>query len=100
MGLFSIFSSKSKRINDFRERGAVVIDVRTSAEYKGGHVKGSKNMPLQTIGNKGEQIRKLNKPVILCCASGMRSAQATSILKRQGIECMNGGSWQTVQRHL
>lgn len=100
MGLFSIFSNKGNKIKEMAEAGAVVIDVRTPAEYKSGHVKGAKNMPLQNIGSKVEQIKKMNNPVILCCASGMRSGQATSILKREGIECMNGGSWQKVQRSL
>lgn len=77
-------------------QGAVVIDVRSPQEYKGGHVKGSKNIPLPNIPNKADQIKKLNKPVIFCCASGMRSGQATSQMKRQGLDCMNGGSWQSV----
>ena len=43
-----------------------------------------------------EKIKKLNKPVITCCASGMRSASAASILKQHGIEAINGGSWTKV----
>lgn len=100
MGLFSLFSNKTDKLKDFAERGAVVIDVRTSTEFKGGHVKGAKNYPLQTISSRIADIKKMNKPVILCCASGMRSGQATSILKQQGIECMNGGSWQKVKRSI
>lgn len=100
MGLFSIFSNKTDRLKEFIDRGAVVVDVRSSAEFKGGHVKGAKNIPLQVISGKVAEIKKLNKPVILCCASGMRSAQATSLLKREGVECVNGGSWQKVQRSL
>ncbi|MEI7510018.1 MAG: rhodanese-like domain-containing protein, partial [Flavobacterium sp.] len=52
MGLLSIlgFSGKSENIKDFVEKGAVIIDVRTSGEFQGGHIKGSKNIPLNTIG--------------------------------------------------
>ncbi|MDG1477603.1 MAG: rhodanese-like domain-containing protein [Vicingaceae bacterium] len=73
--------------------GAVLIDVRTPAEYANGKPKNSKNIPLDTIGGKIDNIKKLNKPIVLCCQSGMRSGRATSILKREGIEAYNGGGW-------
>jgi phage shock protein E len=102
MGLLSMlgFGGKSENIKDFIEKGAVIIDVRTPGEFQGGHIKGSKNIPLNTIGNQIESIKKLNKPVITCCASGMRSAQATSILKSNGIEAMNGGGWSSLKNKL
>lgn len=84
------------QIKEMIQNGAVIIDVRTPAEFQGGHVKGSKNIPLQSIQNKVSDIKKLNKPVVLCCASGGRSGQATSFLKQQGIECENGGGWMQV----
>lgn len=97
MGIFNnIFGGGGARLEEFKERGAVVIDVRTPAEFSGGHVSGSKNIPLQTIQNRVKEIAAFNKPVILCCASGMRSGQATSILKKEGIECINGGGWTKV----
>jgi phage shock protein E len=102
MGLLSMlgFGGKSENIKDFMDKGAVIIDVRTPGEFQGGHIKGSKNIPLNTIGNQVESIKKLNKPVIACCASGMRSAQATSILKSNGIEAMNGGGWSSLKNKL
>jgi len=102
MGLLSMlgFGGKSENIKDFVEKGAVIIDVRTPGEFQGGHIKGSKNIPLNTIGNQIESIKKLNKPVIACCASGMRSAQATSILKSNGIDAMNGGGWSSLENKL
>jgi phage shock protein E len=74
--------------------GAIIVDVRSPGEYAGGHVKGSKNIPLDKISGKMETIKKWNKPVITCCASGMRSGSAASILKQNGVEAYNGGSWQ------
>lgn len=100
MGLFSIFTNKGNKIKEYAEQGAIVVDVRTPGEFKSGHVKGSRNIPLQNIGAKTAELKKLNKPLILCCASGMRSAQATSILKNAGIDCVNGGSWGKVNRSL
>ncbi len=93
-------SGKSENIKEFMDKGAVIIDVRTPGEFQGGHIKGSKNIPLNTLGNQIDSIKKLNKPVIACCASGMRSAQATSILKSNGIEVINGGGWSSLQNKM
>lgn len=73
--------------------GAILIDVRTPGEYSNGKPKKSKNIPLDKIGEKIEKIKKLNKPVVLCCASGMRSGRAATMLKNRGIEAYNGGAW-------
>ena len=102
MGLLSMLGlgGKSDSIKEFVDKGAVIIDVRTPGEFQGGHIKGSKNIPLNTIGNQIESIKKMNKPVIACCASGMRSSQATSILKINGIDAVNGGGWSSLEKKL
>ena len=100
MGLLSaIFGSSKKqdKIINMLASGGIIIDVRTAQEFKGGNVKGSKNIPLNTLSAKLEGIKKLNKPVVLCCASGMRSAQATTILTKAGVEAFNGGGWRSLQ---
>ena len=102
MGLLDMlgFGTKTNKIKEFTDKGAVIIDVRTPGEFEGGHIKGSKNIPLNTISSKINEIKKLNKSVIACCASGMRSAQATSVLKQNGIDCVNGGGWQSLESKL
>ena len=102
MGLLDFLGlgNKSESIQEFIEKGAVIIDVRSPGEFAGGHIKGSKNIPLNEIGAKINEIKKQNKPVIACCASGMRSSQATSILKQNGIDAINGGGWQSLQGKL
>jgi rhodanese-related sulfurtransferase len=80
--------------------GAVLIDVRSAAEYKAGHVKKSINIPLDQIGQNMEKIRGMNVPVVTCCKSGVRSGIAASKLKSQGLEAYNGGGWKTVDRAL
>ena len=102
MGILDIlgFGKKSDNVKEFVEKGAIIIDVRTYEEFASGHIKGSKNIPLQVIGSKINDIKKLNKPVIACCRSGMRSSQATSILKQHGIDCVNGGSWNSLENKL
>jgi rhodanese-related sulfurtransferase len=78
--------------------GAIIVDVRSPGEYAGGHVKGSKNIPLDKISGKIETIKKWGKPVITCCASGMRSGSAASILKNNGVEAYNAGPWQKADK--
>jgi rhodanese-related sulfurtransferase len=80
------------------EQGAIILDVRTKGEYQGGHVKGSMNIPLNALPNQLSKLKK-ETPVITCCASGMRSASAKSILKSNGFtEVHNGGSWMNLKR--
>ena len=78
--------------------GAIILDVRSPGEYASGHVKGSKNIPLGNIQSKMSTIKKWNKPVITCCASGMRSGSAASVLNRNGVEAYNAGPWQKANR--
>ena len=101
MGLLDVlFGNKNDKIKDLLTRDAIIIDVRTVNEYKQGAIPGSKNIPLQVINGKINDIKKLNKPIITCCASGMRSGSAASILKAQGIEAVNGGGWMSLSRKL
>jgi rhodanese-related sulfurtransferase len=78
----------------------VIIDVRSPMEFMGGHVAGSVNIPLQEIPARVEEIRAMAQPIVLCCASGNRSGQATLFLSRQGIACENGGSWLDVNYQM
>ena len=73
-----------------------VIDVRTPEEFAGGNAAGSINIPLHIIDSKVNEIAEMQQPIVLCCASGMRSGRATAFLKSQGINCENGGSWLDV----
>ena len=77
-----------------------VVDVRTRAEFSGGNVAGSINIPLNEIQERFEEIKSLHQPIVLCCASGGRSGQATHFLKSIGIDCENGGSWLEVNYQI
>ena len=82
------------------KKGAIILDVRTKGEYLNGHVKGSVNIPLDTLNSKLSLLNK-SKPIITCCASGMRSASAKQLLKSKGYtEVHNGGGWSSLQRKL
>lgn len=88
---------------DYKEivkNGGLIIDVRTPSEYQGGHIKGSYNIPLQQLSHNLSKLRK-DKVIITCCASGMRSASAKSILKANGYkEVHNGGGWMSLKNKL
>lgn len=77
-------------------KNSIIVDVRTREEFQGGHVANSINIPLQELEQRLHELKKLQQPIVLCCASGMRSARATSILKSAGLECQNGGGWMEV----
>ncbi len=102
MGFFSrLFGGGANPLSEILEQGATVIDVRTPAEYRGGHVSGSVNIPLDQIQHKIGKIKKMRTPLVLCCASGMRSANATQYLKNNNIDNVyNGGRWSKVDRLL
>jgi rhodanese-related sulfurtransferase len=83
-----------------KARGAQIVDVRSADEFGDGHVAGSVNIPLGSLERSLTLIRR-DRPVITCCASGMRSASAKSLLERQGYaEVHNGGGWAGLQRRL
>jgi rhodanese-related sulfurtransferase len=79
-----------------QQKTGSIVDVRTPEEYMGGHVANSINIPLQVLAQNIEQLKQLKQPIVLCCASGNRSGQATQFLTQLGIDCVNGGSWMDV----
>ncbi len=83
------------------QQGAVIIDVRTKEEFTSGHIKGSKNIPLNNINNCKNILSDKQKTYILCCASGMRSGNAKNILKSKGYASVhNAGSWRSLNNKL
>ncbi|HVV54897.1 MAG TPA: rhodanese-like domain-containing protein [Mucilaginibacter sp.] len=79
--------------------GAIIIDVRTPGEYASGHIKNSVNIPLNILPSRLAKLKK-DKPVITCCASGMRSGTARNMLIANGFEQVhNGGSWYNLRKY-
>ena len=97
------FLSNLFKKTDYKElvkNGAVIIDVRSNGEYKGGKISNSTNIPLDTIDSQMDRIKKMDKVVITCCASGMRSGVAKGKLKAAGIEAHNGGGWASLNSKI
>jgi len=66
-------------------QGARVIDVRTVAEYASGSYKGATNIPLAELSARLPELGNKQKPLVVYCASGMRSAKAVKILAAAGF---------------
>lgn len=92
MGIISyLFKSNKKQIIDFYQRGAVIIDVRTQLEWDAGHLQNALHIPISNLKDHADAIKKMNKPIIIYCKSGVRSARGAKLLKFYKIEAINGG---------
>ncbi|MES2797155.1 MAG: rhodanese-like domain-containing protein [Bacteroidota bacterium] len=82
------------------KQGAIILDVRSKGEYQNGHIKGSINISVDSLTSHLNKLQK-NKPIITCCASGMRSVSAKSILQSNGFtEVHNGGAWSSLSSKI
>jgi rhodanese-related sulfurtransferase len=79
-----------------KEKRGTIIDVRTPEEFRNGNARGSINIPINEIERKVDELKSFKQPLVICCASGGRSGQATNFLLQHGIECYNAGSWLDV----
>lgn len=76
----------SQQAKDLVQAGAKLVDVRTPGEFASGHLPGAVNVPLQELGARLKSLGAKEKPVVLYCASGSRSAMARSVLKNAGFQ--------------
>jgi phage shock protein E len=96
-----IFGIKTVNYAQLVKDGAIILDVRTSGEFSTGHIKGSINIPVNSLAHNLTKLKAKNKPIITCCASGMRSASAKSILQSNGFsDVYNGGSWHQLNMKI
>jgi len=81
--------------------GAIILDVRTKGVYTCGHIRGSLNISVDQLSANLHRLPNKQVPIITCCASGMRSASAKSILKAKGYaRVYNGGGWARLQSKI
>lgn len=86
--------------NALIQSGAMIIDVRSPQEFDRGHIRGSKNIPVNLIHRDVDLIKTWGIPIIVVCQSGARSNRAKSILKKANIEVYNGGSWMNLRAKI
>ena len=61
--------------------GTRLLDVRTPGEFEAEHIAGAYNVPLDTLGEHGSEIRaSVSEPVVLVCRSGQRARKAEEAL--------------------
>jgi phage shock protein E len=82
------------------KEGAFLVDVRTPGEFAAGNVKGSVNIPLDTIPAQLAQFKN-KKNIVVFCRSGSRSSQAKAFLDQNGFtNVVNGGTWDYVNQFV
>ena len=80
------------------DQGAMILDVRTPQEFAQGHAPGSRNIPLDRLANHLDELDR-SKHLLVCCASGARSAAAKAMLDKAGFAMVdNAGPWQRLLR--
>ena len=92
MSFFDFFKQPdiNQGVRDYQSTpGAVLLDVRTAQEYGGGHIPGSRNIPLQVIDKVTSVAENKDTVLYVYCQSGARSRQATSALQGMGYTNVN-----------
>ena len=82
--------------------GTLLIDVRSTAEYMGGHLDGAINLPLPQFESElPHRAPNRDTPIVVYCASGARSEQALGVMQHQGYtQARNGGGANDLARQL
>jgi len=99
--ILRVFIHRTKHLSkenlmEFVKQGAQIVDVRTPGEFAQAHAKGSRNIPLDQLANRASEIDR-GRPVVVCCASGVRSSRAKYLLERAGFTAVyNAGPWRNV----
>ena len=95
LGLAAVFfffrSSSRDRVSgpqarDLVGQGALLVDVRTKSEFTSGHLPGAINIPVQELSARIGELGARDRPLVVYCQSGMRSARAVRGLKQAGFE--------------
>lgn len=95
-----IFGAKKRHVKQYLDQGAVILDVRSQNEWDAGHIEGAKHVPMDNLTDKIDEIKRLDKPVIVCCESGVRAAKAAKFLNLNNIKATNGGGWVGLKNKL
>ncbi|GAA4892979.1 hypothetical protein GCM10023311_16780 [Flaviramulus aquimarinus] len=95
-----IFGAKKRQVENYLKKGALILDVRTQKEWDNGHIEHAIHIPLNELNNRVDEVKKLNKPFIVCCESGVRSAKAAKFLNLNNIDATNGGGWVSLNNKL
>lgn len=84
--------SVKRLLPELRKNGAVFLDVRSTGEFSSANASGTVNIPLQELSARISEL-PVGKEIVVCCASGTRSAMARRLLVRKGFRAYNIGAW-------
>jgi rhodanese-related sulfurtransferase len=73
------------------EQGALLLDVRTHAEFCDAHVPHALNLPVQELSHRLRELGPTHRPIVVYCRSGGRSAQAAALLRQAGYQVKDIG---------
>ena len=99
MSLLSILGLGNAKLKEALRRGAIVIDIRTAAEFDRGKVNDSINIPVDRININLKRIVQMKRPIIICSNSDSENERVIDVLKANGVtEIYNGGRWTKIWR--
>lgn len=93
---------KMTTIDAIKSVNSTLIDIRESYELEtNGCLERAINIPMSLIPAQIEELKKMQKPIVVFCAGGNRAASVLTFLKENGIEdCFNGGGFEDVKQIL
>jgi phage shock protein E len=101
MSLLSVLGFGNEKIKQALRQGAVVIDIRTAADFDRGKVRGSINIPIDRININLKRVVQMNKPIVICSNSDSENDRVIDVLKANGVkEIYNGGNWTKLWRMM
>jgi phage shock protein E len=101
MSLLSLLGFGNEKIKEALRRGAIIIDIRTAAEFDRGKVRDSVNIPIDRININLKRIVQMNKPIVICSNSDSENDRVIDVLKANGVkEIYNGGNWTKLWRMM
>ena len=100
MGLLSLlgFGESKVKVLDLLERDAQIIDLRLPDLFSEENIMGSLNMEQYEVYLRLEEVRNFNKPVLVCCRSGLRSDEVAAVLRKAGVEAINAGKYRRLKK--
>jgi phage shock protein E len=95
----SALNEDSSKVKDKLDKNALVVDVRTVAEFQSGHFPGAINIPVDQVAKRLEEFGNKDKPIVVYCASGGRSGSAKTYLESVGFtDVTNAGGLSNMPR--
>ena len=83
---------RARKAHAWVAEGAILLDVRSTGEFAGGHLPNAKNIPIEQLPRRLKEVGPKDKPVVVYCLSGSRSAMAASQLQAAGfVRVLNMG---------